>query len=600
MPIKNFELLTRKGQFPYEYVTGPKILEQKTLPEKSKFFSKLKNSGITDSEYNFAKEVFSTFNCKTLGDYHDLYCASDTMLLSDCFESFRRLCKKTYNLEPCHFATSPGLTWQAALKYTGVELELLSDVSMNLFIDNAMKGGFSGVITPLSIANNPGLKNWDPKQSMRWISLFDCNNQYGRAMSEPLPFGEFKWVSQYDLPLFTEQYIRNELDHYGNIAYFIECDLIYPTSLHDYHNEFPYAMENFEIKKELLSPYQQKLATSLNLSVGGSKLCTTLYNKYKYITHSRNLKQILDAGLKIKKVHRVLQFSQSMWQKSYVDLNTNIRRTSDCPVLKNFAKLMVNSCFGKFCEDVRRHRDVKLIFDEKRLQFYVRKPTFNRAVPYDENFCVIELKKNQITLNKPRYIGAAILCLSKLYMYNFHYNFIKKYWPGSSSKLLFTDTDSLCYQIKFEGDFYRKLKNINIKENIIDFSNFDPKKSIFNAEHRLQPGFFKDEMGGKIISMFVGLRSKMYSIEMADGFCKKTGKGITHACKEKLDHHKDYLNILNKKTFNYVKMGRIISKKHKLYSVQATKIGLSCLNDKRFFLENGKSYSFGHYSLLRD
>ena len=208
------------------------------------------------------------------------------------------------------------------------------------------------------------------------------------------------------------------------------------------------------------------------------------------------------------------------------------------------------------------------------------------------------MKKSVVTLSKPRYVGCAILSLSKIYMYNFHYNFIKKHWPGNKSRLLFTDTDSLCYEFKTNGDFYRKLGAANKEADIMDFSNYDKDNPLFSMRHHLLPGKFKDEMGGKIISMFIGARSKMYSIQMSDGSCKKTAKGITKPCKEKLDHFKDYLRIIEKKTFNYCTMGRLISKKHQIFTVKSSKIGISPLNDKRYFEENGDSVPFGHYSLV--
>ena len=597
LPDSAFELLTRKGQFCYEYITSNAVFEEPTLPSKENFYSSLRMQHISDEDYEFAQEVFRTFGCKNLGEYHDLYCGTDVMLLADCFEDFRKLCLSIYQLDPVHFSTAPGLSWQACLKYTGIQLDILTDISMNLFIDAAMMGGFSGVITQHSTANNPHLENWDPQLPLKFIALFDCNNQYGAAMQELLPYGSFEWVEREDLPLFTEDLIKY-MDHDSDIGYFIECDLHVPESLHDEHFEYPYAMESTEIRENMLSNYQKKLSRELNLRVGGKKLCTTLSDKKKYIVHSKNLKQYIEGGLKLTKVHRVLSFKQSRWLEKYVKLNTNLRVTSTDPCMRDFAKLMNNSCFGKFCEDTKKHRNIKLIFSKSQFEREARKPTFNRGIPYAENFAVVEMKKRTVSLSKPRYVGCAILALSKIYMYNFHYKFIKKYWPKNKSLLLFTDTDSLCYEFTTEGDFYSELNKANKTADIIDFSNYEKKAGgFYDDKHYLQPGYFKDEMGGKPIAAFTGLRAKMYCIKMGDGSCKKTSKGLTKAYKQLLSYEADYLHVLKKKTFQYATMGRLINKKHRIYTVNSTKIGLSPLNDKRYIESNGLSLPFGHYSI---
>ena len=124
---KNVDLLTRKGVYPYDYVSSLAKLSETHLPPKEEFYSFLNDEHITDKDYQHAINVWNTFNCKTIRDYHDLYLKSDVLLLSDVFENFRKTCLKHYNLDPAHYYTSPGLAWDACLKETGQELELLHD-----------------------------------------------------------------------------------------------------------------------------------------------------------------------------------------------------------------------------------------------------------------------------------------------------------------------------------------------------------------------------------------------------------------------------------------------------------------------------------------
>ena len=220
-----------------------------------------------------------------------------------------------------------------------------------------MRGGASQVSTPWAQANHEGIEEKFNKEFKRaYIVMFDCNNQYGWAMSEFLPTDGFKWMKMKSECL---QYWRNfilQQNDYQENGFFFEVDLEYPEHLHDNHDQYPLAPEHLEIKEEMLSEFQRKLAANLNVKVGGEKLCLTLMNKKNYICHYRNLKFYLEKGMKLKKVHRVLQFNQSPWIRDYIQLNTRLRQEAKNKCEQNFAKLMNNSFFGKTCEDVRKYK----------------------------------------------------------------------------------------------------------------------------------------------------------------------------------------------------------------------------------------------------
>ena len=376
-----------------------------------------------------------------------------------------------------------------------------------------------------------------------------------------------------------------------------EVDLEYPKELHKQHDTYPLAPEHITIREDMLSRYQQQLAQGLEINVGGDKLCLTLYNKKNYICHYRNLKQYLQLGLILKKVHKVLKFEQKPWLKKYIDLNTKLRQEANSKFEEDQAKLMNNAYFGKTCEDVRRYKDVKIVMKGKRAQKLINRPTFSRVKVYSENLSAFQLRKQVVNLNKPRYVGMTILNLSKIVMYDFHYNFILPKYPNA--KLLFTDTDSFCYWIPTSSNIYEDLKG----SNWIDFSNYENTHPNFDRKFHLVPGKFKDETGGIPIVEFVGLRAKMYSILKLDGETKATCKGINETVKKERLKHKHYKETLEEKKLRYDKITKILQENHQLYTVETVKNSLSPFNDKKYITKQKgglKSLSFGHYLICEE
>ena len=180
------------------------------------------------------------------------------------------------------------------------------------------------------------------------------------------------------------------------------------------------------------------------------------------------MKQALDHGLILKKVHRAIRFKQSDWLKSYIELNTEYRKRANNDFEKNFFKLMNNSVFGKTMQNIRKERMFKLVTDKKRYEKLVMQPNFKAAYRFSENLIGVEMGKKSIVMNKPIHLGQAILDLSKIVMYEFHYDYIKPKY-GEKAQLLYMDTDSLIYHIKTE-DFYKDIANdVNSR---FDTSNF--------------------------------------------------------------------------------------------------------------------------------
>ena len=295
-------------------------------------------------------------------------------------------------------------------------------------------------------------------------------------MSQYLPIGGFRWL--------TNKEINNtnlaEYKEDSKKGLILEVDLEYPTELHDLHNDYPLAPEKVKVTNDMLSDYSKRIANEYNISTElVHKLIPTLSNKEKYVVHYRNLQLYTELGLKITKIHRVLEFNQSPWLKQYIEFNTEQRKEAKNAFEKDFFKLMNNSVFGKSMENLRKRVDVRLITDEKKLLKMVAKPTYVSSKIINENLVAVHKIKETLTLNRPAYVGMCILDLSKTLMYDFHYNYIKKKY-GDKAKLLFTDTDSLTYEIEAE-DVYKDFWN---DKQMFDNSDYPQDSPYFDKSNK--------------------------------------------------------------------------------------------------------------------
>ena len=226
-------------------------------------------------------------------------------------------------------------------------------------------------------------------------------------------------------------------------------------------------------------------------------------------------------------------------------------------------------------ENLRKRINVRLVNNKKDFLKYTSRPTFVTHKIFGKNYAAIHEIKPVLILNKPIYVAFTVLELSKWLMYDFHYNFIKK---NFNAELLFTDTDSLTYEIKSENVYEEFFK----WKDLFDFSNYSKDSKFFDDANKKVIGKMKDEFGGVIATEFVGLKSKMYSIKKIDGKESNTAKGVNIATE--FNEFKDVL--FNKKIIRH-KMKRIQAKKHKIGTYEIDKISLSCFDDKRYVLDDG-------------
>ena len=574
---KQAEILKQKGFYPYEYMDSEEKFNDTKLPPREAFYSKLSGKGITEKDYKHAGDVWNSFKMKTFKEYHELYNITDVLLLADVFENFRDLCLKIYGLDPVYYFTAPQLAWDACLKITSIDLELLSDPNMLLMFEKGIRGGISIISNRYGEANNKYMrKGFNKNKPSKYLMYLDANNLYGCAMSEKLPTHGFKWLSCGEMEkLFNNQVLQV----WEKIPCILEVDLEYPENLHDLHNDYPFCPERVKCKN------------------GVEKLIPNLNDKTKYIIHYKNLIQCLRAGIKLKKIHRGIKFVESEWMKPYIDKNTNLRAMAKNNFEKDFFKLMNNSVFGKTMENIRNRVDVKLVNTKEKLRKLVAKPNL-RSPPkiFSENLVSVHMRKTSLLMNKPVYLGMCILDLSKIIMYDFHYNYIKSKY-ADKAKLLFTDTDSLMYEIQTE-DFYKDIAgDVKDKFDTSDYPENHPS-GIPTGENKKVLGMMKDETAGKIIKEFVGLRSKLYSFVMDDGGETKKCKGIKKQVVERSIRHEHYKTCLKTGKELLRKQNILRSYNHEVYTEEVNKVALSALDDKRYILSDGMdTLALGHYKI---
>ena len=390
-------------------------------------------------------------------------------------------------------------------------------------------------------------------------------------MSQPLPTGGFRWVDVNPNEI-------SELATRTDKGYTLEVDVSYPKDLHDSHNDLPFMCERMEIN-------------------GVEKLVRNLRDKKNYVIHIQALNQALQHGLRLDRIHRVIEFDQSPWLKTYIDFNTQLSTAATNDFEKDFFKLMNNSVFGKTMENIRKHRNIGLVMTEEKYLRTVMKPNFKSGVLFGENLMGCEMGKIKVVMNKPVYLGQAILDLSKIVMYEFHYDYVVPKYSLEKLKLCYMDTDSLVYDIKTE-DFYEDIANdVEARFNTSGYSKTDFRPLPIGLNKKVM-GLMKDELGGKIMTEFMALRPKLYSYKKLDGSEDKKCKGIKKCVVKKTLTFEDYKTCLFNDSTEYRSQLMFRPAKHEVHTIEVNTIALNRHHDKRISKKDGIStFARGHKDL---
>lgn len=545
-----------KGIYPYEFMDSYEKMDTVEFPSKEQFYSSLTDSHISNDEYSYALNIWNKYKCQSMRDYHNIYLKSDVILLAEVFENFRSNCLSEYQLDPAHYITTPSLAWDAALKFTKVQLELLTNSDMYEFFENSIRGGVSCRGEYKHIEVDPEFND---------IRYLDVNNLYGFCMKNYLPIGEFTWVVG-DLDTYLELFPIEKLVEDKDYGYVFEVDLLYPDSLHDDHNAFPLAPEKMN-----------------------GKLMLTLFSKSKYTVHIQTLKVYIDLGLVITHVYRILKFRHKRWLSDYIDHNTVLRNDAkECNDVSkaNFYKLMNNAVYGKTMENVKKRNLMKIVRNSDDIRLALRDFSYKRHVTMRDDFVVMSFHNKEVCLNKPIYVGFCILDYAKAHMYRTYYCWIKRFF-GNEATLLYTDTDSLVVNF-VKGDLYRK--------------NYQSRLVPFMCDHTL--GMLKDEFEEDPIMGFISLKSKCYAIQTKNDNNelkeKLINKGIPKMVNYRELSYSKYIEILDTSETLYANYNKIGSKNHVIYTQYLTKKLLDVEDSKRLNDPKRPNFTFawGHYDSI--
>jgi hypothetical protein len=431
---------------------------------------------------------------------------------------------------------------------------------------------------------------YDPSKPSSYIWYVDANSLYATCMTKHLPYRNFRWLKDEEVPKITEEDVRRwkETDDEG---YFLMVDIEVPHHLFDYFQQLPPAPEKEEVKEEWLSDYSRNLIEDLEIKrPKAKKLLTTFFPKQRYVLHFLTLQFYLELGVRLLRIRRVMRFDQKPIFAKYIRHNLEKRNEATSEFGKTIMKLNNNSIFGKCCQSARKQRDIELINDNERAKKMLSDHRVTNFTRYDDNLVTVERKKTCVTLDRPVYLAAAILELSKLVIFKFFYQVLLPKF-GSKITILYSDTDSFILEVCTD-DLYADLEDV---KEYLDTSNYPKDHPLFDKTKKGQFGLFKDESPPpNIIAEFCGLKPKSYAYSTVTDKEAIRSKGVPKSVIKHmlcLDRFKNALEgNIHKVTYK-----KIEPKQFKVFIAEKEKIALSPFDDKRYWIDATTSVPFGYF-----
>ena len=496
-------VIRRKGVFPYSYFNSPARLQDSCLPPIQQFKDDLTGAECTPEEYAHAQRAWSELGCRTFREYLVRYLHLDIYLLTDVFEKFRQVTLQEDGLDPVHFISLPGLSYMACFKKSGDTIDLLQDIDMVRLFERGIRGGLTFVNKHRVEAHIPELDN--NQDGNVHLAYIDENNLYGSSLCRPLPHSEFSWVADSELENFSKSEEILKLEDEADYGYIFEVDLEYPRELHASTADFPLAPESDFVEEDMFSPFMKNFYDDLCTARGCDKrykpyrkLLLSQYDKQYYVCHYSILKFYLLMGMRVVRVRSAIRFRQKRFVEPYIKYNSEKRALARNAFEKDYYKLKNNSFFGKTMEDVRNRIDYRLLTKWERLERLSSSPLFVDVDIFSESVVGVHMFKSKVVLDKPVYIGQAVLDYSKLEMYTLYYKILHSCPLIRQPDLVGGDTDS--FFLALHTDQNVSLSDIfQYLTQYFDSSNYPQDHPLYSTVNKAKLGCFKDESAGKVI-----------------------------------------------------------------------------------------------------
>lgn len=565
----------------YEYLTEFNVLYQREFPPREAFYSSLSSTNVSDEDYQYARNLYKKLKFRNLMDYVEFYLISDTYFLMEVFLSFRSFLFDLYTVDIAYYISLPSYSFDCALSYSDVKLQIMKDVNSILFQNKGLRGGFCQGTIKFVEANHRHLKNFNIFQKETSILALDVCSLYSEIQCEyMLPEGDYTWLTELEISNILKNIQKySEETEFG---YIIECDISYPKELHDKHRDFP------------LLPTMRKMKGS-----GTKKLIADYFDRLNYVAHIKYIAMAVEKGLLLKKVHRGLKFRQSFFLRDYVRRNLSIRQDPQMPKFyTDVMKLCNNAIFGKTIENVENRRKIILVTGIQKLHRYVKSPRLKSVTLFASNLAAVELNKSNVDFDRPKAIGLSILDLSKMYMSTLFYDFLCVIFKDKLRNI-YGDTDS--FHLLTEGCCQLTLKKYNSFFDTSKYSPGNPYKIV--PLNKKESGYLADENGCEIIKAFVYVTPKQYCyVTECNGRqgIKKKSKGTSKNIINRLTYENYYEAMKNKVQHTECSY-RIGSQNLQVYTIKTNKKVLGTTCNKRYWLPNSvHSLPWGHYKIPKN
>lgn len=568
-----------KIPFWYESLNSFECLENKEFPEMQAFKSSIKED-ISIEDYNFSKYIYVKLKCKNWGEYLRFYLHLDILILSEIFESWRTFTLVNYGIDCLYYVSLPSFSLNAYLKFHAKKVGLIVDPSIHEMVANSIRGGICYSTKFNCKANNEYLRNFNPEEEKSYLLFLDVVSLYSHTMSSyNFPLDDFQLITDEARLDFLKDSILNLSENAG-VGYFFLCDIHIPEHLHD-------ALDDYHPCPQLYKMKGKKV----------NKLIVNLYDKNLYFTHYLHLKICIQAGMIIKKMHAAVSFSQSMHLSNFIKFNINLRSNPNLTVFeRGLFKKICNSLYGKTLESKITHRNYKLITNfssenrARKALKYFNLPSLKNVTIFREDLVGVEMHKTNVTCNVLIALGKTCLDLSKMIM--FQRILAMKTIFGPETRFISGDTDSLLLLIKHNSPYEIIKKNMQF----FDGTSFNKFCDIPTINYK-KSGALCCEVDGRCIEEFIYKSPKCYYIKSyyhgdIQDFEKKRAKGISRHVAKRFS----IFDYKNNKPF-FVKLHLIRAIGFRLFTIEQQKIALARKCDKRYFVNDDTSYSWGHYKI---